>query len=72
MSCPNNFSWRESWGEGPGPGHCLLRVEGVSEAGPGTGSVGAQESQVGDTHCLCRGREPLREERILEHKSNEV
>lgn len=54
-----------SWG-------CLLRAEGVSEAGQGLALREHRKARVGDTHCLCRGRGPLREERILEHKSNEV
>lgn len=30
------------------------------------------KARMGNKQCLCRGREPLREEQILEHKSNEV
>lgn len=43
---------------------------GAPDLGPS--SLGAQEAREGVSCCLSRGRGPLREERILEHKSNEV
>lgn len=44
----------------------------MSEAAPGLALWVHRKARVGSTGCLCTGREPLREERILEHKSNEV
>lgn len=62
--------WRDRLGARARAGALFTQDLGVSEAGPRLALP--RKARVGDTGCLCRGREPLREERIWEHKSNEV